>query len=101
MSLTGDIWTSITIDAYITLTVHFLSEAWEMCSVVLGTKPLSDRHTGENIVAWMEEMLALAPIRWLHLSMIAVQTSILLDDDSMTSMAGTLKPVPDTHFSYV
>lgn len=58
VSLTGDIWTSIAIDAYLTLIVHFLSEAWEMCSVVLGTKPLSDRHTGENIVAWMEEMLA-------------------------------------------
>ena len=49
MSLTGDLWTSIAIDAYLTLTVHFLSEAWEMGSVVLGTKPLSDQHTGENI----------------------------------------------------
>ena len=58
VSLTGDIWTSIAIDAYLTLTVHFLSDAWEMCSVVLGTKPLSDRHTGEHIVTWMEEMLA-------------------------------------------
>ena len=38
--------------------MHFLSDAWEMCSVVLGTKPLSDRHAGENIAIWMEEMLA-------------------------------------------
>ena len=43
VSLTGDIWTSIAIDAYLTLTVHFLSDAWEMCSVVLGTKPLNER----------------------------------------------------------
>ena len=35
-----------------------MSDAWEMCSVVLGTKPLDERYTGENIVTWMEEMLA-------------------------------------------
>ena len=29
-----------------------------MCSIVLGTKPLTDRHTGENITLWIEEMLA-------------------------------------------
>ena len=58
VSLTGNIWTSIAIDAYLTLTVHFISDAWEMRSVVLGTKPLDERHTGENIVTWMEEMLA-------------------------------------------
>ena len=29
-----------------------------MGNVVLGTKPLDERHTGENIVTWMEEMLA-------------------------------------------
>ena len=31
---------------------------WDMCSIVLGTKPHPDRHTGENITIWIEEMLA-------------------------------------------
>ena len=38
--------------------MHFISDAWEIRSVVLGTKPLNERHMGENIVTWMEEMLA-------------------------------------------
>ena len=58
VSITGDIWTSIATHAYLTLTVHFLSSEWDMCSIVLGTKPLTDRHTGENITIWIEEMLA-------------------------------------------
>ena len=29
-----------------------------MCSIVLGTKPLTDRHTDENITIWIEELLA-------------------------------------------
>ena len=45
-------------DAYLTLTAHFISDTWEMCSVFLGTKPLNEWHTGENTVIWMEEMLA-------------------------------------------
>ena len=51
VSITGDIWTSIATHAYLTLTMHFLSSEW---SIVLGTKPLTDRHTGENITIWME-----------------------------------------------
>ena len=58
VSITGDIWTSIATHAYLTLTVHFLSSEWDMCSIVLGAKPLTDRHTGENITIWIEEMLA-------------------------------------------
>ena len=57
-SITGDILTSIATHAYLTLTVHFLSSEWDMCSIVLGTKPLKDRHNGENITIWIEEMLA-------------------------------------------
>ena len=53
VSFTGDIWTSITIDAYLTLTVHFLSDAWKMYSVVLGTNSMNERHTGENIVTYL------------------------------------------------
>ena len=58
VSITGDIWTSIANDAYLTVTVHYITDDWEMCSAILGTKPLEDRHTGENIVIWVEEMLS-------------------------------------------
>ena len=58
VSITGDILTSIATHVYLTLTVHFLSSEWDMCSIVLGTKPLTDRHTGENIIIWIEKMLA-------------------------------------------
>ena len=57
LCVTGDIWTSIVNDAYLTITAHFISESWNRESIVLGTKPLSERHTGENIVKWIEEMI--------------------------------------------
>ena len=56
--LTGNIWTSIAVDSYLTLILHYIPTSWEMCSAVLGTKPLDDCHTGANIVIWMEEMLS-------------------------------------------
>ena len=34
VSITGDIWTSIATHAYLTLTVHFLSSKWDMCSIL-------------------------------------------------------------------
>ena len=49
VSITGDIWTSIATHAYLILTMCFLSSEWDMCSIALGTKPLTGRHTGENI----------------------------------------------------
>ena len=58
VSIKGDILTSIATHAYLTLTMHFVSSEWDMCSIVLGTKPLTDRHTGENITIWIEELLA-------------------------------------------
>ena len=39
VSLTGDLWTSIATDTYLTLTIHYVSDAWEMCSIVLDTEP--------------------------------------------------------------
>ena len=57
VSIAGDM-TSIAAHAYLILTVYFLSSEWDMCSIALGTKPLTDRHTGENITIWIEEMLA-------------------------------------------
>ena len=35
-----------------------VSDVWEMCIAVLGPKTLHEQHPGENIVSWIEEMLA-------------------------------------------
>ena len=101
VSLTGDMWTSITTDAYLTLTVNFISDAWEMRSVVLGS--MSGIQVRTLLPGWRKclQSSALAPVRWLHLSTIVVLTSILLVDSCVTSMDGILKHVLDIHFSYV
>ncbi|XP_076738395.1 uncharacterized protein LOC143416757 [Maylandia zebra] len=55
-TLTADIWTSHA-EAYLGVSCHFLSEDWKMKSFILYTMPLEERHTGANIVTWMEEVL--------------------------------------------
>ena len=57
LSITGDIWTSIATDSYLTVTVHYINENWEMLSIALGTLPLSESHTGQNIQSWVKELL--------------------------------------------
>ena len=57
ISVTSDMWTSLANDAYISLTTHYISKEWKMESVCLGTIPVSERHTGDNIALWIEEIL--------------------------------------------
>ena len=57
ISITSDMWTSLANDAYISLTTHYISNEWKMESVCLGTIPVSERHTGDNIALWIEEIL--------------------------------------------
>ncbi|KAK1895180.1 Zinc finger BED domain containing protein 1 [Dissostichus eleginoides] len=56
ITLTTDAWTSIATEAYLGVTCHYINENWEMVSFVLCTKPLEDRHTGDNIALWIEEV---------------------------------------------
>lgn len=58
LSVTADLWCSMANDAYLSLTAHFITDEWAMQSVCLGTMPVSDRHTGVNIVSWIEDKLA-------------------------------------------
>jgi len=55
--VTSDMWTSLANDAYISLTTHYISKEWKMESVCWGTIPVSERHTGDNIALWIEEIL--------------------------------------------
>lgn len=57
LALTSDIWTSNTMEAYISLTAHSISPAWEMQSCVLHTKAFPEHHTGWNIADCTEEMV--------------------------------------------
>ena len=57
ISITSNMWTSLANDAYISLTTHFISGEWNMESDCLGTMPVSERHTGDNISSWIEEIL--------------------------------------------
>ena len=50
-SITTDIWTSQTIMEYVTVTCHFLTDDWELKSVVLETTQIEESHTAENIGA--------------------------------------------------
>ena len=49
VGLTSDIWTSAATQGYITVTAHFISDGWELCSKVLLTREMGERHTGVNI----------------------------------------------------
>ena len=57
-SLTSDIWTSRTSEAYISLMVHFITEDFDMRVVTLRCAPFSDvRHTGLAIANIVKQSL--------------------------------------------
>jgi len=58
ISITADTWTSIAVQSYLTVTVHYVSKEWTLKSHVLGTLLLEERHTGEHLSEWIVEMLA-------------------------------------------
>lgn len=39
------------------MSCHYLSEDWKMKTFNLSTMPLEERHTGANIMTWMEDVL--------------------------------------------
>ena len=49
LALTTDIWTSSANDVYISLTAHYISPDWVLCSCVLETQVFPGHHTGCNI----------------------------------------------------
>ena len=50
-SITTDIWTSLTTMSFMTVTCHFLTEKWELKSVVLDTPRIDVSHTAVNLAA--------------------------------------------------
>ena len=42
---------------YITVTVHYVNDKWEMCSFIIATRSMEEKHTGENIKSFTREIL--------------------------------------------
>ncbi|KAI4808180.1 hypothetical protein KUCAC02_000246 [Chaenocephalus aceratus] len=57
VSLTTDLWTSCTMDPYITITAHYITDTWELKSRVLRTTIMPERHTAVNIVQRLKETI--------------------------------------------
>lgn len=49
IAFTTDMWTSVATEGYITVTGHYINDNFEMNNVMLATRELEERHTGENI----------------------------------------------------
>ncbi|XP_076361643.1 E3 SUMO-protein ligase ZBED1-like [Tachypleus tridentatus] len=49
IAMMSDLWTSQATEAYITVTGHYLDSNWTLHNVVLTTREVTDRHTGENL----------------------------------------------------
>ncbi|CAM4597671.1 unnamed protein product [Leuciscus chuanchicus] len=57
VSLTTDLWTSCTMDPYITITAHYITDSWELKSRVLRTTVMRERHTAANIAQRLRETI--------------------------------------------
>ena len=104
ISVTSDMWTSLANDAYISLTTHYISKEWKMESVCLGTIPVSEWHTGDNIALWIEQILEKSGISTEKI------VSFVHDNGSnfvragkilQKSLSGLVKVVLVTTYSYV
>ncbi|XP_065177356.1 uncharacterized protein LOC135808138 [Sycon ciliatum] len=90
VAVTTDGWTSKAVRSYSTFTAHFLDDNWDLQSVVLGTRPLDDRHTAVNIAAQLKEIVeefgiserVVAIVHDEARNMVAASTLLQADSDS-------------------
>ena len=54
---TTDLWTSTSNHPYLSLTIHFINQQWELHSFCLDTVPLFKDHTGETIADAIQDIL--------------------------------------------
>ena len=98
VAVTSDIWTSRVTQAYITLTVHFITDDWKMESKVIQTEEIPERHTGENISLrltnvseqWCIKQKVVALVRDNAANMVSA-SRILEDWDDLPCFAHTLQ----------
>ena len=56
IAITTDLWTSVATEGYITVTTHYVNEAWQLQSQVIGTRVVDKRHTGQNIAEEINQL---------------------------------------------
>lgn len=83
-SATTDIWSSIGLYPYISLTIHFISKNWNLETRVLETYPMPQDHTASNISEIIEDMLQLWQIEKKQL------VSLTTDNAANMKLAGSL-----------
>ena len=57
LSATTDMWSSINGDPYMSYTIHYITEEWELQSTALGMLYFPEGHTGENLSDAIKETL--------------------------------------------
>ena len=82
LSFTTDIWTSAAVEAYLTLTGHFLTADFTLMSCCLGTGAFPERHTGVNIAAKVRSMLGAFRVPQKH------QVALVHDQAANMELAG-------------
>ena len=58
MVMTTDIWTSLTNESYISVTLHYISNDWELSSFILDTAVFLGHRTGVLIAQNVKDILA-------------------------------------------
>ena len=57
LAFTTDTWTSCVTEGYLTLTVHFIDNLWQIRNYVLATIEVKDHHTGENLANEIKDIV--------------------------------------------
>ncbi|KAE8288344.1 Zinc finger BED domain-containing protein 4 [Larimichthys crocea] len=60
VAVTCDVWTSVATESFVTVTVHFITDEWELKAHVLQTRAMHESHMGAN----MAELLSSAVNKW-------------------------------------
>lgn len=97
VSLTTDLWTSCTMDPYITITAHYITDSWELKSRVLRTTLMPERHTTVNIAQRLKETIEEWDLDFFALSM-TTQAACIWRWSSASSFPTTLDAL-DTLFN--
>lgn len=56
-ALTLDIWSSIAMNSYMGVTLHYVDDMFHMKKLVLATKEFNECHSGHNIMSWLDSVV--------------------------------------------
>ena len=57
-AVTTDLWTSCARHSFISFTIHFIDDKWELKTFCLDTVPILHDHTGQNLAEAIQDILA-------------------------------------------